>query len=99
MVGFLLSIKARCRGQGAEGAVARADICRNDGLKFSYEVRFQGEYSASKANFDTEMYLETALSLVKSQIESHRLEDSEIVVEVNSGLPRTRVGIKLPAWD
>jgi len=93
------SVRATCTGGGTEGAVARAHVCRVDGLKFRYEVRFQGEFCATKANFDDEMYLETALSLIKSQIESHRYEDSQIVVEVNSGMPRTRLGVKLEGWD
>ena len=71
--------------------VTRARIARNDGLQFQMEVRFEGEYAETKPHFDDEMWLETALSLIKSQIESYRFEDTEIVLSVNSGLPKTKI--------
>lgn len=91
-------IEAKAEGEGAGGSVVRATVSRYDGLKFRYEVVFRGEYASTKANFTEEMYLLTGLSLVKSQIESHRHVDTRIVLDVNSGLPITEVGAKLD-WE
>ena len=86
------TIEATATGGGTEGAVVRGTVARYDGLKFRYEVVFRGEYAATKANFTDEMYLETGVSLMKSQIESHRHVDTRITLDVGSGLPRTEVG-------
>ena len=91
-------LRSDCQAEGAEGGVARAQVRRHDGLEFRYEVIFRGEYSGSKPNFTREMYWETALSVVRSQLESHVHRDTRIILEANSGLPRTEVGAAF-SWD
>ena len=92
------TIEATAKGSGAEGSVVRGQVARYDGLKFRFEVVFRGEYSSTKANFTEEMYLLTGLSLMKSQIESHRHVDTRITLDVASGLPITEVNARLD-WD
>lgn len=85
-------------GSGIEGCVVKVAVTRHDGHKFRYEIVFRGEYAASKASFSEDMYLETGLSVVRSQLESHVHRDTRICLEVNSGLPRTEVGASLD-WE
>lgn len=92
------NLESQAQGCGSEGSLVKILITRNDGEKFRYEVIFRGEYSASKANFTEDMYLETALSVARSQLESRVHQDTRIVLEVNSGLPRTQIGVALD-WD
>ena len=89
------TVDSQVLGPDDSGAVVRATIRRNDGLQFRYEVAFTPEYCRTKPAFDGEMYLETGLSVVNSQLESHVYKDTRIRLEVNSGLPRTQVGCKL----
>ncbi len=91
-------IRSGCQAEGAGGGVARALVRRHDGLEFRYEVIFRGDYSASKANFTRDMYWETALSVVRSQLESHVHRDTRITLEANSGLPLTEVGVVM-SWE
>lgn len=89
------SVEASAEGAGASGSVVRATVTRYDGLCFHYEIVFEGEFSASKPNFTEEMYLETALSIVHSQIESHVHRDTRMSVHEESGLMRTEPGAAL----
>ena len=91
-------IELSTQGGGVQGATTRATISKNDGQKFRYEVTFRGDYCATKANFDAEMYEGTALSLIRGQLESRVYRDTRITLEVNSGLPRTEAGVALK-WD
>lgn len=88
-------LNSRAQGQGADGCVVRVAITRHDGHSFLYEVVFCGEYVSSKANFSQDMYHETALSVARSQLESHIHRNTRITLAVNSGLPRTEVGAVL----
>jgi hypothetical protein len=93
------SIRSTVQGEGADGSVVRALITRPaDGLTWKIEVVFSGEYAASKPNFTADMYHETALSVLRSQLESQVYRDTRITLHVNSGLPRTEVGAQL-GWD
>jgi hypothetical protein len=91
-------LRSRVSGSGADGCVLRVAITRHDGHSFKYEIVFTGEYAASKANFSEDMYHETGLSVVRSQLESHVHRDTRVRLEVNSGLPRSEVGATLD-WD
>ena len=91
-------IELSTQGGGTEGASTRAVISKNDGQKFRYEVNFRGDYCATKANFDTQMYEDTALSHIRCQLESRVYRDTRITLEVNSGLPRTEADAVLK-WD
>ena len=88
-------IELATAGSGIQGATTRATITKNDGQKFHYEVIFRGEYCQTKANFSQGMYEDTALALVCSQLESYVHQDTGIVLEVNSGLPRTETAASL----
>lgn len=97
--GTTFSIQSSATGEGEEGSTVRALIKRNsDGLTFRYEVVFAAEYAGTKKNFTADMYHETALSVIRSQLESHVYRDTRITLQVNSGLPRTEVGVALN-WD
>ena len=92
-------LRSSASGQGAQGCVVRAAVTRNDGHSFRYEVVFTGEYAASKSSFSEDMYHETALSVVRSQLESHVHRDTRITLSVNSGLPRSQVGVSFDWVD
>ena len=88
------ALTSSASGEGQSGCTVRVVVVRHDGHRFRMEVVFDGEYSASKANFTSDMYLDTALSLVRSQIESRVHRDTRIHLNVNSGLPITEVDAK-----
>ena len=92
-VSFLF--KVATEGSGIQGATTKASITQNDGRSFCYEVVFRGEYCQTKANFSSSMYEDAALDLIRSQLESGLYQDTRILLEVNSGLPRTEVGVSL----
>lgn len=94
--GVTFQLRSSARGSGAEGCVVRVAVERFDGHRFRYEVVFKDDYSSSKPGFTEDMYHETALSVVRSQLESHVHKDTRLTLAVNSGLPRTEVG---PAFD
>lgn len=88
-------LRSSATGSGADGCVVKVAITRHDGHAFKYEIVFRGEYAASKPNFTADMYHETGLSVVRSQLESHVHKDTRVSLEVNSGLPRSEVGVAL----
>jgi len=92
-------VQSSAVGSGVSGCLVKALVTRVDGLSFRYEVVFSGEYAASKANFSEDMYHETGLSVVRSQLESHVHRDTRIRLEVNSGLPRSEVGVSFDWVD
>ena len=92
------SIDASAKGSGKKGSVIKALVKRYDEREFRYEVRFGGPFTETKDNFTADMYLETALNVVRSQIESHRHEDTLIVLEEASGLMDSTAGAKLD-WE
>ena len=89
------SIQAKAEGSGKKGSVVRALIKRYDEREFRYEVRFTGPFTETKDNFSADMYLETALNVIRSQLESHRHEDTVIVLEDASGLMHSSPGSKI----
>ncbi len=92
------AIEAQAKGGGKKGSVVKALVKRYDEREFRYEVRFGGPFAETKDNFTADMYLETALNVVRSQIESHRHEDTLIVLEAASGLMDSEAGAKLD-WE
>ena len=92
------ALRSSATGSGTEGCVVKVAVTRHDGHKFRYEIVFCGEYAASKPNFSDEMYHETGLSVVRSQLESHVHTDTRIRLEVNSGLPRSEVVVSFD-WE
>ncbi len=88
-------IAAEAQGAGSQGSVVKATIERYDERVFHYEVRFGGPFAETKANFNEEMYLETALSIICSQLESHIHEDTLLFLEEASGLMQTKHPAKL----
>lgn len=80
------AIQAAPHAHGPEGTVIRAQVTGPDGDVFRYEIAFGGDYIATKAHFDAEMYLHMALSLVRGQIESHEHGDTRLSVHRESGL-------------
>jgi hypothetical protein len=91
-------MRSSATGSGLDGCVVKVAVTRHDGHKFRYEIVFRGEYSASKPGFTEDMYHETGLSVVRSQLESHVHRDTRICLEVNSGLPRSEVGASFD-WE
>lgn len=81
-----------------ESWVTRATIKRNDQV-FRYEVVFSGDFIATKENFTAKMYEDTAVSLIRSQLESLRFVDSRITLRAASGLPITQVPATLDWTD
>lgn len=92
------SIDAEGKGRGKKGSLIKAKIKRWDDLEFRYEVKFEGPFTETKGNFTTEMYLLTALNVVKSQLESHVHRDTRIVISDASGLMHSEPNAKLD-WD
>jgi hypothetical protein len=92
-------LRSSASGEGAQGCQVRVAVTRHDGHSFRYEVVFADEYAASKPGFSQDMYLETALSVVRSQLESHVHRDTRITLSVNSGLPRSQVGVSFDWVD
>ena len=92
-------LRSNATGQGSSGCIVRAAITRHDGHSFRYEVVFTGEYASSKSTFSQDMYQDTGLSVIRSQLESHVHRDTRITLEVNSGLPRTEVGVSFDWVD
>lgn len=93
------TLRSSAQGSGVDGCVVRVAVTRFDGHSFRYEIVFRGEYSASKPNFSEDMYHETGLSVARSQLESHVHRDTRIRLEVNSGLPRSEVGVSFDWVD
>ena len=74
---------------GADGAEITAQIKHVSGHAFCYKVEFGGEFAETKENFTPEMYLHTAISIMQSQLESKRYEDTLLKVHRHSGLTDT----------
>ncbi|MBI3928716.1 MAG: hypothetical protein HY319_24465 [Armatimonadetes bacterium] len=88
-------IDAVAEGAGSSGSTVKATITRFDGHSFRYEVVFRGEFARTKENFTEEMYLLTALDVMKAQLESHVHEHTRIVLEQASGLMTSEVGARI----
>lgn len=89
------AVEAAAHAQGADGTVVRALVTDPEGRTFRFEVRFAGEYAASKPDFDEEMFLHMALSVVRGQIESHEHRDTRISITRESGLMDSEPGATL----
>jgi hypothetical protein len=73
--------------------IQRVVFDKDQGQPFKYEVIFRNEFSSSKPNFTLEMYESTAVSVLRSQLESKVFRDTRVVLEKISGLPKTEVGV------
>ncbi len=74
---------------GEAGASITGEIREGEGDPFTYVVQFEGEFTSTKADFDEEMYLLTAVSVMQSQIESHKHRGTLLKVHRDSGLIHT----------
>lgn len=84
------TISLRLQEESAEKVAIAAHIKDQvHGNTFDYRVEFSSDFIASKTNFDGEMYLHTALSVVQSQIESLQHRDTLLSVHRGSGLIET----------
>ena len=72
------------------GAEIEARIESESGQSFTYLVEFGDEFVSTKKDFTSEMYLHTALSIVKSQLESKVHRDTWFYLHRDSGLVQTR---------
>lgn len=88
-------VEAAAHADGAGGTVVRALVTGPEGRTFRYEIRFGGEYTASKPTFTDEMYLHMGLSVVRGQIESHDHRDTRIAIMRESGLMDSEPGATL----
>ena len=94
-IGFRLKLNTL---KESDHVATRAEIQRtlsdqDQGQPFKYEIVFRNDFSSSKPNFTLEMYESTALSLVRSQLESKVFRDTRVILEKFSGLPKTEVGV------
>ena len=83
------SIDASVSQSGSEGATIVAKVSEAGREPFTYQVEFSGAFVETKRDFDPEMYLHTALSLVCSQIESLKHRPTLMRVQAASGLVQT----------
>lgn len=74
---------------GLDGAQITSDIQYSGGRSFRFVVEFGGDFVSSKENFTPEMFLHTAVSIVCSQLESKRYQDTLLRVHSHSGLTQT----------
>lgn len=87
--GRLFTIDASVTREGKDGTAITAQIAETGKAPFTYLVEFGGEFIASKEDFDAEMFLHTAISVVQSQIESLRHSPTRLRVHHASGLIET----------
>lgn len=82
-------VEASAKGHGPEGSVVKALVTSPEGKQFRMEIRFGGDYVATKPNFEEEDYLHASMSLIRGQIESHDHRDFRLSVTQASGLVRS----------
>lgn len=88
--GRAFTIDASVTKQGADGASITAQIAEMGGKEpFIYVVEFSGGFASTKPNFDGEMYLHTAISVMRSQLESLQHRSTRLRVHRASGLIET----------
>jgi hypothetical protein len=85
----VFTLQASISKQDQDETVITAQISEEGKPPFTYVVEFTEEFVASKANFDGEMYLHTAVSVMQSQIESLRHRNTRLRVHRASGLIET----------
>jgi hypothetical protein len=83
------TIDASITHADSDGAVITAQVTEQGKEAFTYVVEFSDGFTATKGNFDGEMYLHTAISVVQSQIESLRHGSTRLRVHRASGLIET----------
>ena len=88
-------VEAASHTPATGGALVRALVTAPEGQSFRYELVFEGDFVATKANLDAEAWLHTALSLVEGQIESGVHRDTRFRTLRTSGLTRTEPGATL----
>lgn len=72
-----------------DGATITAQVQESGREPFTYVVEFSGAFTSTKGNFDGEMYLHTAISVMQSQIESLQHRSTRLRVHRASGLIET----------
>lgn len=87
--GRSFTIDASVSKEGKDGTTVTAQIAEGEGAPFTYVVEFTEEFISSKADFDGEMYLHTAVSVIQSQIESLKHRSTKLRVHRASGLIET----------
>jgi hypothetical protein len=80
------SIDASVSSHSPRDTVVTAQISEGGQPPFTYVVEFAGDFVASKQDFDAEMFLHTAISVVQSQLESFRHGSTRLKVHRASGL-------------
>ena len=88
-------IEASSRVDGSGAGLVRALVTAPEGSSFRYELVFEGDFTSTKACFDAEAFLHTALSLVEGQIESGVHRDTRFRTVRTSGLTLTEPGAAL----
>ena len=83
------AISSKVEHADSQGAVVVAEIQEGANDPFLYRVEFSGDFTSTKEDFDADMYLQTALSLVRSQLESLRHRPTLLRVQHASGLVHT----------
>lgn len=84
------AISSKVEHADSEGAAIVAEIREGAKTPFTYRVEFSGAFTSTKGDFDAEMYLQTALSLIRSQLESLRHQSTLLRVHRASGLVETQ---------
>lgn len=87
--GRAFSIDAAVTKVGEGGATITARVAEHGKTPFTYVVEFSEGFTSTKSNFDGEMYLHTAISVVQSQIESLQHRSTLLRVHHASGLIET----------
>lgn len=82
---------------GTSGASVTGQIQEGSGDPFTYVVQFSDEFTSTKSNFNDEMYLLTAVSVMQSQIESHQHSGTLLRIHRDSGLIHTEPLKQVPA--
>lgn len=87
----VFDIDASLSKEGKDGTSVTAQVQerRAGSEPFTYLVEFSDAFIATKPDFDGEMYLHTAISVIQSQIESHLHRSTRLRVHRASGLIET----------
>jgi hypothetical protein len=83
------TIDAAIGAVDAKGAKVTAQIHEAGGQPFTFVVEFSEGFVSTKGNFDGEMYLHTAISVMQSQLESLQHRSTLLRVHRASGLIET----------
>lgn len=85
----VFDIDASVTQEGKDGTTITAQVCERGKEPFTYVVEFSEGFIATKPDFDGEMFLHTAISVIQSQVESHLHRSTRLRVHRASGLIET----------